>query len=138
MLGIRRQAGLTEKQQKRTRMIVHICFTLVFMCCILIFKWIDNKSIINIILDLAGYTYGPLLGLFFFGILTKRKLRDGLAVTAVCLLSPLICYLLSKNAPALLGGYQIGLELLLINGALTFTGLWFLSDKQSPSASLPT
>lgn len=137
MLGIRRQPGLTEKQQKRTRMIVHICFTLVFMCCILVFKWIDNKSIINIILDLAGYTYGPLLGLFFFGILTKRTLRDGLAVTAVCLLSPMICYFLSKSAPALLGGYQIGLELLLINGALTFTGLWFLSDKRSPSTSLP-
>lgn len=129
MLGIKRRTDLSEKEQKKTRMIVHLSFTVIFMLCILVFKWINNKSIINVILDLAGYTYGPLLGLFSFGILTKRRLRDGLAVTIVCLLSPVICYLLSKNAPALFGGYQIGLELLLINGILTFAGLWLLSGK---------
>ena len=74
MLGLKRKEGISEKAQKRTRMIVHLSFTVVFMICILIFKWINNKSIINIILDLAGYTYGPLLGLFSFGILTRRKL----------------------------------------------------------------
>jgi hypothetical protein len=130
MLGIRRRTDMGEKEQKRTRMIVHLSFTVIFMLCILVFKWIDNKSIINVILDLAGYTYGPLLGLFSFGILTRRRLKDGLAVTVLCLLSPVICYLLSRNAPALLGGYQIGLELLLINGLITFTGLWLLSEKE--------
>jgi SSS family transporter len=127
ILGIRRREGMTEKEQKRTRMTVHLAFTLVFMLCILVFKWIDNKSIINVILELAGYTYGPLLGLFFFGILTRRTLRDDLSVPLVSLASPVICYFLSRSAPTLLGGYQIGLELLLINGLITFSGLWMLS-----------
>lgn len=130
MLGIRRNHNLSEEQRKRTRMIVHLCFAVVFMLCILMFKWINNKSIINIILDLAGYTYGPLLGLFSFGILTRRKLRDGLGVTVVCLLAPVICFVLSRNAAAWFGGYQIGFELLLINGLLTFAGLWILSEKE--------
>jgi Na+/proline symporter len=129
ILGIRRNADLSEKARKRTRMMVHLTFTVVFMICILVFKWINNKSIINIILDLAGYTYGPLLGLFSFGILTRRRLKDGPAVTVVCLLAPLICYLLSRNSAALLGGYQIGFELLLINGLLTFLGLFLLSER---------
>ena len=127
ILGIRRREGMSEKEQKRTRMTVHLAFTLVFMLCILVFKWIDNKSIINVILELAGYTYGPLLGLFFFGILTRRTLRDDLMVPLVSLASPVLCYFLSRSAPALFGGYQIGLELLLINGLITFSGLWMLS-----------
>ena len=129
MLGLKRKEGISEKAQKRTRMIVHLSFTVVFMICILIFKWINNKSIINIILDLAGYTYGPLLGLFSFGILTRRKLRDGISVTFVCLLAPVACYIISRNSAAWFGGYQIGFELLLINGFLTFMGLWFLSER---------
>jgi hypothetical protein len=99
------------------------------MFCILLFKWIDNKSIINIILDLAGYTYGPLLGLFAFGILTRRVLEKGYTVTVICLLAPAICYMISKNAASWLNGYQIGFELLLINGLLTFIGLWLISKK---------
>ncbi|MGL6268682.1 MAG: sodium:solute symporter, partial [Chitinophagaceae bacterium] len=91
--------------------------------------WINNKSIINIILDLAGYTYGPLLGLFAFGILTKRKLRDGIGVTIVCLTAPVICFIISRNSATWLGGYQIGFELLLLNGMLTFLGLYFLSER---------
>jgi Na+/proline symporter len=129
MLGLKRKAGVSEKAQKRTRMIVHLSFTVIFMICILIFKWINNKSIINIILDLAGYTYGPLLGLFSFGILTRRKLRDGISVTIVCLLAPVACYIISRNSATWFGGYQIGFELLLINGFLTFMGLWFLSER---------
>jgi Na+/proline symporter len=127
ILGIRRREGMTEQSQKRTRMTVHLTFTVIFMLCILVFKWIDNKSIINVILELAGYTYGPLLGLFFFGILTRRSLRDDLSVPLVCLVSPVLCFVLSRSAPTLFGGYQIGLELLLINGMITFGGLWFLS-----------
>jgi Na+/proline symporter len=129
ILGIQRNASLDEAQQKRTRRIVHISFAFIFLACIMVFKWIDNKSIINIILDLAGYTYGPLLGLFFFGILTKRKLGGGYGVTGVCLLAPTLCYILAKNAGTWLQGYQIGFEMLLINGLLTFAGLWSISKK---------
>ena len=129
MLGIKRNPSLSEKGQKRIRMTVHLSFTVIFMVCILIFKLIDNKSIIGVILDLAGYTYGPLLGLFSFGILTNRKFADTMLVTIICLLSPAISYLISLYADQLLGGYQIGIELLLINGLITFLGLLMISKK---------
>jgi Na+/proline symporter len=129
ILGIRRQEGLTEEKQKRTRIFVHLSFAIVFLICVMVFKWINNKSIIGIILDLAGYTYGPLLGLFSFGMLTKRILPKGYGVTVVCLLAPAICYALGKAAPSLFNEYQIGFEMLLINGMLTFFGLWMLSKK---------
>lgn len=129
ILGIRRKEGLSEASQKKTRIAVHLSFAVIFLFCIMLFKWIDNKSIIGIILDLAGYTYGPLLGLFAFGILTKRTLGAGYGVTAVCLIAPSACYALGKNAATWFNGYQIGFEMLLINGMLTFLGLMLISKK---------
>lgn len=131
ILGIHRRKELTEAQQKRTRMSVHLSFAVVFLLCILLFKWIDNKSIIGVILDLAGYTYGPLLGLFAFGILTKRVINKGYGVTIICLAAPACSYLLGKNAASIFNGYQIGFEMLLINGIMTFIGLWIYSKKAS-------
>jgi Na+/proline symporter len=130
LLDLRNKAGLDEQQKKRTRMIVHGSFALLFLLCILIFKWIDNKSIITVILDLASYTYGPLLGLFAFGILTKRDLPDRWTITAICLLTPAICFFISRYSGGWFGGFQIGIELLLINGILTFLGLWGISSKR--------
>ena len=115
-------------------MTVHLTFTIVFLICILIFKMINNKSIIYVILDLAGYTYGPLLGLFAFGILTKRVFNDGIIVTVICLVAPLLSYFLSKYSATILGGYQIGIELLIINGLLTYFGLFMISKKEAVSA----
>ena len=129
ILGIRRNPNLSEQEQKKTRIFVHLSFAVIFLVCIMMFKWINNKSIIGIILDLAGYTYGPLLGLFSFGMLTNRKLNKGYGVTFVCLMAPAICYALSKFAPAIFDEYQIGFEMLMINGLLTFMGLWFISKK---------
>lgn len=131
MLGLKRREDLDEKARKRTRLTVHFTFTVIFLLCIMIFKWINQKSIIGTILDLAGYTYGPLLGLFAFGILTKRVLKDGIAVTIVCLAAPVICYFISKYSGNWFGGYQIGIELLLINGILTFLGLLSISKKSA-------
>lgn len=131
ILGIRRKENSSEEEQKRTRIIVHLSFAIVFLICIMIFKWINNKSIIGIILDLAGYTYGPLLGLFSFGLLTKRILPKGYGVTIVCLIAPAICYALAKFAPSIFDEYQIGFEMLLINGILTFLGLWLISKRQT-------
>lgn len=129
MLGLKHRDDLDEKQKRRIRMIVHLSFTVIFLVCILVFKIINDKSIIGIILDLAGYTYGPLLGLFAFGILTKRKLNDSLKVTVICLAAPALCYLLSKYSATLFGGYEIGFEMLLINGLVTFLGLLTISKK---------
>lgn len=131
LLGLKRRTDLDDKQKKRLRLTVHLSFTIVFLLCILIFKWIDNKSVIDVILDLAGYTYGPLLGLFAFGILTKRSIRDGWPVLAIAFAAPVLSYLLSHYVPLWTGGYQIGIELLLINGALTFLGLLLISHKSN-------
>lgn len=129
LLGLKRREDLTEKQKKRIRLTVHFSFTIIFFICILIFKWIGSRSIIDKILDLAGYTYGPLLGLFAFGILTKRRLENSYAILAICLLAPVISYFISLNAAKWSGGFQIGIELLIINGFLTFMGLLVISKK---------
>src|SRR6201996_4405422 len=123
LLDLKNKPGLSEARMRRTRLIVHVSFTVVFLVCIMVFKWVNNKSIINVILDLAGYTYGPLLGLFAFGIFTRRELENSWKITAVCLLAPVCCYFLSAYSARWLDGFQIGLELLLINGVLTFLGL---------------
>ena len=108
---------------------IHISFAFVFLLAIAYFKYKDSKSIINIILDLASYTYGPLLGLFAFGILTKRMIKDNILIILVCLLAPVLSYWLTNNIANWTNGYQMGIELLLINGLITFTGLYILSTK---------
>ena len=101
------------------------------------FHQLNDNSIIDIILDVAGYTYGPLLGLFAFGIFTKRKLPDTWAITLICLLAPVVSYIISTNAKTWFNNYQIGIELLIINGLLTYIGLQVISGKPNASG-LPT
>ena len=129
IIGLRERKDLTEKQQKRLRLTVHLSFTVIFLVCIMGFKVLNDNSIIDKILDLASYTYGPLLGLFSFGIFTNRRLPNTFIITVICLISPAISYLLSSNAKIWFNGYQIGLELLLINGLCTFAGLLAISKK---------
>ena len=132
ILGFERNKTLNEKQQIRLRKIIHLSFALLFLLLVFYFKWMDNKSIVDLIFLIAGYTYCPLLGLFAFGILTKRTLRN-VMVPIVCLVSPLICYLLQTNSADLLNGYAFGHELLLLNGSITFT-LLYLTSKRSAEA----
>lgn len=128
VLGLQRDKEKSEAEKRKTRLVVHGIFTLIFFLCILIFKWIGNKSIIDVILELAGYTYGPLLGLFAFGILSKRKLQDNILVIVVCVLSPLLTWFIKYIISDHLKIYAMGLELLLIiNALLTILGLYLLS-----------
>jgi Na+/proline symporter len=129
ILGLKERMDLSEARKRRVRLTVHISFAIIFLLCILVFKWVDNKSIVNAVLELAGYTYGPLLGLFAFGIFTKRVLDNTWRITALCLLAPVACYFLSRYSGEWFGGFQIGIELLVINGIITFLGLWGLSKK---------
>ena len=130
ILGIKRRKDITEEVRMQTRKIVHITFAIVFMICVMIFKFVDNKSIITVILKVAGYTYGPLLGLFSFGILTTRKLKESF-VPWICLAAPAVCFLIEQYQANLLGKFQIGIELLILNGLFTFIGLYFISVKDS-------
>jgi len=129
IIGLKRNREWSEKQKKSIRMTTHIIFAIVFFLCVIIFKIIDNKSIIDIILKLAGYTYGPLLGLFAFGIFTNHKLPESLSIPAICLISPAICYYISNNAAIWFNGFQIGIELLILNGLFTFIGLFAVSKR---------
>ncbi len=129
LLGLQRR-GWDEARQRRVRKAVHLAFAALFMALVLAFRWIDDPSMIGLILKIAAYTYGPLLGLFAFGLLTRRTLRDAWSPW-IALAAPALCWLLEANQAALFGRWQIGLELLVLNGALTFAGLWLASRPAS-------
>jgi len=117
-----------EKQKQFYKLLVHIGFSLLFLAIILIMKKVASKDLISIVLTVASYTYGPLLGLFFFGIITQRKITDKMT-PLICIIAPLICYAISSHSAQWFNGYIFGYELLIINGLLTFTGLWLVSRK---------
>ena len=120
--------GLTTEAQTRLRKRVHIGIAAVVALVIIIFNRLNDSSVISAIYTIAGYTYGPLLGLYAFGLFTRREVSDRW-VWIVAVVSPVICIVLNKLSPVLLDGYKMGYELLIINGALTFTGLWILRKK---------
>jgi SSS family transporter len=128
ILGFERRTDLNEKQQRQLRKTIHLSFAFVFLLLVFYFKWMDSKSIVTLIFQIASYTYGPLLGLFSFGILTKRVLKNYM-VPIVCIAAPLICYFLNYYATTFKDGYTFGLEMLIINGAITFSLLYFTSSK---------
>ena len=121
-VDIRRQAG-NERLRKQT----HIAMCLFFVLFILLFRALNSTSLINAIYTIASYTYGPLLGLFTFGLFTHRQPHDSM-VPAICIASPLLCYALDTTTQYL-WDYHFGYELLMLNGALTFTGLWLSAKK---------
>ena len=130
LLGLRRRTDMDEAARLRVRHRVHLGFAALFLALLLAFKQAANPSMIGLILTLAAYTYGPLLGLFAFAILTRRTLRAR-AVPLVAIAAPAACYWIDRNQQALFGAYQVGLELLVLNGALTFAGLWLVSRPRA-------
>lgn len=126
ILGLKRREDWPEQQKKKIRQRVHLTVAFIFLVFVMIFKWVNDPSMIGVILKVAAYTYGPLLGLFSFGILTNRKVIDRY-VPVICVLAPIICFFLDKFQKQILGKYEIGLELLIINGLLTFIGLFLIS-----------
>jgi Na+/proline symporter len=116
------------KKKERFRKNVHLLVAVSFLLMVIIFKVINDNSMIGLILKLAGFTYGPLLGLFAFGIFTKYKVQDRL-VPYVCIAAPIISYFIDKYQVSIFGDFKIGLELLIINGLLTFFGLWLIRKK---------
>ncbi len=153
ILNINKREG-SEKEKRKTRLKVHFSFAALFFIMVLVFKAINDKLIIDFILKFAGITYGPLLGLFSFGILTKRQLNDKFIWT-VCIAAPLlvlgidICCSpewyekklhislgLKAFSESIFSGYKIGNELILINGIFTFLGLFFISKKTEQQTNI--
>ena len=134
IVGMQRNTQWDEAKKKKIRQRIHLGFAFLFLIIVLVFKWIDNKSIIDLLLKIASYTYGPLLGLFAFGILTKRSIKDNWAFLP-CFIAPLLCLLLDYLQPYFFGSaptsFRIGQELLIINGLFTFLGLLLISSPNS-------
>jgi Na+/proline symporter len=127
-LGLPKHKGLTDKQKRNIRYLVHISIAAIFFMLILFFRTVNDKAVIDKIFTLAGYTYGPLLGLFSFGLFTRWNLNDRL-VPVVVIISPIITHLLNVNSVLWLSGYVFGFELIIVNGLLTFLGLLLIKKK---------
>ena len=131
-LGLERREGLSERAKTRIRYVVHLAIALLFFISVLMFSILNDRAVIDKLFTIAGYTYGPLLGLYSFGLFTKRIVNDKVT-PAIAIFSPLACFFLSKYSVELFNGYKFGFELLLLNGLLTFLGLYIFSKRHVKS-----
>ena len=134
-LGFNKNKDINSKKMVNTRHWVHIAFSGALLLTIVIFNSINNKAVVTAIFSVASYTYGPLLGLYSFGLfMSGRQVRDKL-VPFICLISPAICYYLSANSAALFG-YTFDNELILVNGLITFFGLLLFSTPKTKTVKI--
>jgi len=133
ILGIERKND--EENSSRLRSKVHLAMSGVLVIVIILFKLIDDQSIISTLFKVAGYTYGPLLGLYAFGLFTKRNVQDSIT-PVICILCPIICVVLNYTSEYWLFGYKFGFELLIVNGLLTFLGLLAISRKETSALKI--
>lgn len=131
-LGLERREGLSEKARTRIRYAVHLSIALVFFISVLIFSTFNDNAVIDKLFTIAGYTYGPLLGLYSFGLFTNRIANDKIT-PVIAIVSPVACFFLSKYSVELFNGYKFGFELLLLNGLLTYAGLYIFSKRPGKS-----
>lgn len=128
-LGMNKKENLEKPDAVKKRHTVHIMFSLLMFVVILVINALNSSSVVSLIFLIASYTYGPLLGLYAFGLFVKsRGVKDKL-VPIVCVAAPVLCYILATNAATLLGGYVFSVELILVNGFITFMGLMLISKK---------
>ena len=121
---------MTEQQITKYRKWIHVAFAFLYLLVIVVFRSFHDESLIDLVFDIAGFTYGPLLGLYTFGLFVKRRKVVDKAVPFVAVASPVISYFLKMYSPQLFGGYKFGFEILIINGLLTFLALLAFSKKE--------
>lgn len=129
-LGITGKEEQSPEKSTALRYKVHMVFAIILFASIMIFSTLRNKTVIDNLFTLIGYSYGPLLGLYSFGLFTGRTINDRMT-PVIAVLSPLICILLSRFSTVLFNGYSFGFELLLVNGLITYMGLLLFSKRQS-------
>ena len=125
ILGVQHDEPKVAERKRRN---THIGMSVLFVVIMLVFKQLNNKSVIDAIYIIAAYTYGPLLGMFTFGLFTKRHPRDKF-VPFIAIASPFLCFGVNLLCTQLFN-YPLGYELLMINGIITFVGMYFLSLKR--------
>jgi Na+/proline symporter len=126
-LGMDKAENLNKPNIVRTRHLVHIGFSFLMFLVIIVFNSLNDKSVVTMIFKVASYTYGPLLGLYTFGLFMKTKTVHDKLVPFICVISPIICFFISTNSTLLFGDYIIDNELIIINGLITFIGLLLIS-----------
>jgi Na+/proline symporter len=119
-----------EINQDITRRWIHIGFTFLVFLTIVVFNEVNDRSVVSAVFKAAGFTYGPLLGLFAFGLSNKMEVRDKL-VPYICILSPLLSFVLDWNSSDWFNGFQFGFEILLVNAAITFLSLLITGRRSS-------
>lgn len=127
-LGMDDHNTKTEAQLTRTRTMVHIGFAVILLLTLILFNNYNNDAVITQVFVFAGFTYGPLIGLFAFSLYSKRVVYDKW-VPVICLISPILCYILNTHSKEWFSGYALGNELLILNGLITFSGLFLISKK---------
>ena len=128
LLNIQKRDDWNADKKIRIRKLVHISFAVLFLIVIVVLNAVNNRSVIDILFTIAGYTYGPLLGLYMFGLYTTRSANDKW-VPALAVLSPVLSFVISSTSQYWLFGYKFGFELLMLNGILMFVGLWATGGK---------
>ncbi len=126
-LNFKSRTDISESRKEKIRKVVHAGVAFVFLLIIVVLYLVSNDAVINLVYKLASYTYGPLLGMFFFGILTKVKVRDR-AVPWIAITAPVICFVFNTLGKKYFG-FDLGFTLLIVNGLLTFFGMWLFRIK---------
>lgn len=132
-LGMDKKENYNKSNIVQTRHAVHIGFSILMFLVIVLFNAINDASVVSMIFKIASYTYGPLLGLYSFGLIVKSKTVHDKLVPCVCVLAPCICFLVSTNSVFLFGDYVFDNELIIVNGTLTFIGLFAISKPTTAS-----
>lgn len=122
--------NISEEDKVKYRKMIHIGFAFLYLLIIIMFRPFHNESLIDKIFEIAGYTYGPLLGLYSFGLFVKNRIPKDKFVPIIAIASPIISYILNHYSKEIFFGYQFGFEILIVNGLLTFTALLIISKKQ--------
>ncbi len=125
----------SESGKRKIRFLVHVGFSGLIFLVVMAFWYINDQAVIEALFRISGYTYGPLLGLYAFGFFIRRKVIDA-RIPLVCIAAPMLTFVIDKNSEAILGGYKFGFELLILNGLLTFVGMYFFSQKSDVESNL--
>lgn len=124
--------GITkENPRPKTRVIVHLLFSLLMGAIIIVFNATNNSSVVSAVFTAVGYTYGPILGLFLFGLCTKRTINEKF-VPYICIASPIISWIINRYSETILFGYKFGFEILLLNALISIIGLALISSPTCP------
>lgn len=135
-LNFNKREDVNSKKMVNVRHYVHIAFSGLMFLVIIVFNAINNDAVVGAIFKVASYTYGPLLGLYSFGLFVSGRQVNDKLVPFICLISPAVCYFLSTESKVLLGGYVFDNELIIVNGLITFAGLWATSHRKTKVVAL--